>query len=71
MLFRSQRELNFRLTKGPAVVAGEADACLLLMDVYEGKVKVPFIPNSQVPQSEFQPLHQSVSGGVTVPKQHS
>lgn len=71
MLFRSQKELNFHLSKGPAVTAGGADACLLLMDVHQGEVKVPFIPNSQVPQSEFQPLHQSVSGSVTVPKQHS
>lgn len=60
-----------RLTKGTAVLAGEANACLLVMDVYEWEVKVPFILNSQVPQSEFQSLNQSMPAGVTVPKQHN
>ena len=75
MLLKSQKKphlhlLLVSLTK-TAVITTKANTCLLVMDVYEWEVKVRFILNSPVPQSEFQPLNQSMSDSVTVTKRHS
>lgn len=59
------------LSKETAVITKKANTCLLVMDVREWEVKVRFILNSLVPQSEFQPLNQSMSDRVTVAKHHS